>query len=230
MGQIIKAVLWDMDGTLADTGELHYQTWKHALEGLGIELSRELFTTTFGMNNHGILERILGEKPSQELVDRISAEKEVEYRNMLQGNVKLLPGVKDWLDWLLENHIHQAVASSAPKENIDVFVDELHLRPYFDALVPGFNLPGKPNPDIFLLAAKLISVEPKHCLVIEDAVAGVEAARRAGMSCLAVTTTNPREALTQANLVVDTLDQLHPGEIINNPEAGIVFPDNPRST
>lgn len=210
----IKGVLWDMDGTLADTGELHFQTWKQALRRIGYELTREKFKVTFGMNNQGILEALLGETPSKELVDRMSKEKEGEYRRMLPGHIRLLPGVRTWLDWFMEHHIPQAVASSAPPENIDAFVDELKIRSYFEILVSGFNMPGKPNPDIFLEAARNIKVQPKECLVIEDAIAGVEAARRAGMTCIAVTTTNPREALLHACQVVDSLDQLHPSVVI----------------
>jgi beta-phosphoglucomutase len=215
----LKAVLWDMDGTLADTGELHFLTWKHALADLGYELSFDKFKATFGMNNQGILETLLGETPTPDLVARISDQKEGEYRILLRGNISLLPGVKDWLDWLHEHDIPQAVASSAPPENIDAFVEELHLRPYFDTLVSGFDMPGKPNPDIFLLAAKRLGMAAENCLVIEDAIAGVEAAQRAGMTCLAVTTTNPREALTHACRVVDTLEEVHPWEIINHRES-----------
>lgn len=215
MGQIIEAVLWDMDGTLADTGELHFQTWKLALADLGYTLSHQKFKETFGMNNHGILETLLGEPPSDELLTRVSDKKEGEYRRMLPGNVSLLPGVQEWLDWLAMHHIPQAIASSAPAENIEVFVDELHLRPYFATLVSGYDMPGKPDPGIFLLAAERLGVNHVACLVVEDSIAGVEAARRAGMSCVAVTTTNPPQALTQADIVVDNLTQLDPSEIIN---------------
>ena len=214
MQQTIEAVLWDMDGTLADTGELHFQTWKSAMKKISYDLAREKFTATFGMNNQDILERLLGKPPTPELVAAISEEKEGEYRRLLPGRVSLLPGIRDWLDWLQAHPLPQAIASSAPQENIDAFVDELHLRPYFAALIAGFDMPGKPEPDIFLLAARRLGVEPDSCLVIEDSIAGVEAARRAGMTCLAVTTTNPRQALSHATLVVDTLAQLDPAEFI----------------
>lgn len=215
MQYLTEAVLWDMDGTLADTGELHYLTWKTALKSIDHDLSWEDFKATFGMNNQGILETVLGETPSAELVQRISDLKEGQYRQLLPGRVRLLPGVKDWLDWVRAQHIPQAIASSAPAENIDAFVDELHLRSYFAALVSGFDMPGKPDPGAFLLAAARLGVEPAHCLVIEDSIAGVEAASRAGMRCLAVTTTNPSQALSRADLVVDNLAELDPGKIIH---------------
>jgi beta-phosphoglucomutase family hydrolase len=210
----IRAVLWDMDGTLADTGELHFRTWRDALQGMGVDLDFEVFRTTFGMNNYDILEKVLGHAPSLELVERITQEKEVAYRQLLPGKISLLPGVKDWLDWLRAHSYPQAIASSAPPENIEAFVDELHLRDYFGALVSGYGMPGKPAPDVFLLAASKLGVPPMHCLVIEDAIAGVQAACRAGMACLAVTTTNPPSALSQADLVVEDLSLVDPEKFI----------------
>ena len=100
------------------------------------------------------------------------------------------------------------MASSAPAANIDVLVDELGLWPYFQAIVSGALLPSKPDPSVFLQAAAAIEIAPSQCLVFEDAVAGVGAARRAGMRCIAVTTTNPAAALADADLVVERLDGL----------------------
>jgi beta-phosphoglucomutase-like phosphatase (HAD superfamily) len=91
---------------------------------------------------------------------------------------------------------------------VEVLVDELGIRRYFDALVTPGDLPGKPDPAVFLLAATQLEVPHYHCIVIEDSIPGIEAARRAGMRTIAVTTTNPPEVLTQADIVVDTLDQL----------------------
>jgi len=119
-----------------------------------------------------------------------------------------LPGVLTWLERLALLGARQVVASSAPPENIEALIDELCLRAYFPVLLSGFDLPGKPQPDTFLKAASLINVPPAQCVVIEDSVAGVEAARRAGMKCIAVTTTNPASKLSTAELIVESLDQL----------------------
>jgi beta-phosphoglucomutase len=96
----------------------------------------------------------------------------------------------------------QAIASSAPCENIDALVDELAIRPYFQEIVSGADMPGKPDPAVFLTAARAAGHTACACLVIEDSVAGVTAARRAGMKCLAVTTTNPASRLTQADWIL----------------------------
>jgi len=102
----------------------------------------------------------------------------------------------------------QAIASSAPPENIDVLVAELEIGRHFDALISGFDIPGKPDPGVFLKSAQALDTETQNCIVIEDAITGVEGARRAGMMCIAVTTTNPADALAGADYVVESLDQV----------------------
>lgn len=203
-----RAVIWDLDGVLVDTGELHYRSWSQALPAFGLSMTRDLFQATFGMNNAGILTVLLGRKPEPELVQRVSDYKEDAFRAAARGHVQPLPGVKDWLARLRAAGFRQAIGSSAPPANIEVLVDELGLREYFEALVSGFDLPGKPDPAVFLQAAQVLGVSPQRCVVVEDSVAGIEAARRAGMKCIAVATTNSPDALGAADLVVARLDAL----------------------
>jgi beta-phosphoglucomutase-like phosphatase (HAD superfamily) len=116
--------------------------------------------------------------------------------------------VLDWLQRLRDAGYLQSVASSAPAANIDTLVDELGLRDYFEVMVSGVDLPGKPEPALFFKAARLLGVPPEGCVVVEDAVAGVEAAVRAGMKCIAVAATNPAQALGMADVVVEQLSDL----------------------
>jgi beta-phosphoglucomutase family hydrolase len=204
----IQGVLWDLDGVITDTGELHFQTWVTSLAEMGITYTHEMFKATFGMNNAGVLTTLLGHLPEPELLTQISNRKEQLFRDAVRGRAQILPGVRDWLEHLQASGLRQAIASSAPQANIDALIDELRLRDYFGAIVSGFALPGKPDPAVFLKAAELIQVPPENCLVIEDAVPGVQAAKRAGMKCLAVMTTNPRSALSQADVIVERLDQI----------------------
>ncbi len=201
-------VLWDMDGVLVDTGEFHYQSWAEVLHAYDVPFSREFFRGTFGMNNTGILSVLLGEKLTPELLSEISDRKETWFREAVRGHTELLPGVQVWLQRLRDDGTRQGVASSAPMANIDTLVDELGIRDYFDVLVSGEELPGKPEPVLFLKVARLLDVPPARCIVVEDAVAGVEAAKRAGMKCIAVATTNPSSALGMADVVVEQLDAL----------------------
>jgi beta-phosphoglucomutase len=121
----------------------------------------------------------------------ISDRKETWFREAVRGHAEPLPGVRDWLERLQNDGVRQGIASSAPLANIDTLVDELGIRDYFDVLVSGVDLPGKPEPALFLKVACLLDMPPACCIVVEDAVAGVEGAKRAGMKCIAVTTTNP---------------------------------------
>ena len=205
-----RGVLWDMDGVLVDTGEFHFQAWSQALPEFGLQITRQFFLDTFGMNNTNILAKLLGHTPESELLNDISDRKEELFRQAVQGRAQPLPGVRNWLERLQAASFRQAIASSAPKANIDALVDGLGLRPYFAAAVSGAALPGKPDPALFLQVARTLEVAPERCIVVEDAIAGVEAARRAGMKCIAVTTTNPAQALQAADIVVERLDVLPP--------------------
>lgn len=201
-------VLWDLDGVLVDTGRFHYQSWVETLASLGQAFAPETFRATFGMNNHGVLSVVLGRAPTPAELRDVADHKEALFREMVAGQAEPLPGVRDWLGRLQAAGARQAVASSAPQANIDVLVDALSLREYFDALVSGEKMPGKPNPDVFLEAARRLGAPPTRCVVVEDAVAGVAAAKAAGMRCVAVTNTNPGAVLAAADLVVDSLADL----------------------
>jgi HAD superfamily hydrolase (TIGR01509 family) len=167
-----------------------------------------MFRKTFGMNNRLILTTIFEHDLTEKFIQRVSDHKEELFRQSIKGRAQLLPGVGEWLKFFADKGIKQAVASSAPQANIDALLDELGIRASFQAEAAGATLKGKPDPAVFLLAAKLLNVDPAHCLVIEDAVAGVEAAKRAGMRCIAVQTTNPAAKLARADVVVKDLSEL----------------------
>jgi beta-phosphoglucomutase family hydrolase len=212
---VLGAVIWDMDGVLVDTGEFHFQSWVATLPEYGIEFSREDFRTTFGMNNEGILRLFLGERFTKDLYTEISDRKERNFRKTIRGKVQLFTGVLTLLKALRHANISQAVGSSAPYENIDAIVRELKLSPYFQTLVSAVGMPSKPDPSVFLTAAAKLGTPPGDCLVVEDAIAGVEAAHRAGMKCVAVTTTNPASALQRADVIIDHLDNISVADLMD---------------
>jgi len=209
----LKAVLWDLDGVITDSGEIHYQAWIQILTPLGVPFSRETFKSIFGMNNAMALNRIMDPVKDAERIPEIDIEKEALFRERIHGQLALFPGVTTWLTYFKSQGVRQAIASSAPMENIEAMVDEVGIRGFFDALVSGAAIPGKPAPDVFLLAAKTVGVSPADCLVIEDAVAGVEAACRARMKSVAVLTTSPAQELSKASLIVNRLSDLEPGRM-----------------
>jgi beta-phosphoglucomutase len=205
---LLKGILWDMDGVLVDTGEYHYRSWAKVLAEYDLDFSRSFFRDTFGMNNEGVLTALMGESLTPALLAEIGDQKEEAFRNAVSGNARPLPGVVDWLKRLLDAGFQQGIASSAPQENIDALVDQMGLRPYFKVIISGSKMPAKPAPDLFLRVAAQLEVPAERCIVVEDAVAGVEAAVRAGMACVAVTTTNRAEALAGADIVVGQLHDL----------------------
>jgi len=209
------AVLWDMDGVLVDTAELHYLTWKSALAVNGISITRADFNNTFGMNNGQVLTYLLGQAPSKALLEEISDRKEKRFRELVCESSSLYPGAIELLSMLHQAGYSQAVASSAPRENIATILDKFDLGPYFQTTVSGHDLPSKPDPAVFLLAAQSLQIAPGKCIVIEDAFAGIQAARNAGMKCIAVGTTNPIEALGEANLAVNNLEELQLADFQN---------------
>lgn len=202
------AILWDMDGVLADTSQLHFETWERLLTDQGIPFDRQKFHQIYGIKNRELLSILAGKSLEPQRMEWIADQKELAFRQALPGHLCLLPGVLDWLQRFNTWGWRQAIASSAPPENVEALVDELDIRQYFSALVTPGNLPGKPDPTVFLLASSRLGVPPNNCIVIEDSIPGIEAARRAGMRCIAVTTTNPPEALTQVDIVVESMAQL----------------------
>lgn len=197
------AILWDMDGTLIDTKTCHYITWRDVFNKHGYELAPDVFESHFGRNNTTAVPLFLGFDPGPEVLKEWIKEKEAYFREIAPTETHLMPGVETWLKTAQNLGFRQAIASSGPIENIELMVKVFGITSYFDALVSGSDLPAKPEPAVFLKAAQGVEILPERCLVVEDSVAGVNAAKRAGMKCIAVTSTHPREKLTSADAIVD---------------------------
>jgi beta-phosphoglucomutase len=206
-----RAVIWDMDGVLVDSGEFHYLSWRETTRRHGYEYTREEFVSDFGMLNSDILRRLGGPELAEDFIKRLVDEKEDLFLEMVRNKLEPLPGVLPVLQKLHAKGIPMAVASSSPRKNIDAVLGELQITEYFHVVLSVGSMPGKPEPDIFLEAARLLGFPPAECLVIEDSIAGVAAAKSAGMACIAITTTNPSEHLQDADLIIDRYENL-PGE------------------
>jgi beta-phosphoglucomutase len=205
--------IWDVDGTLVDTAELHYAAWVQLAGQLGLPFSRADFEATFGRRNPEILRQLFRRDYSDQEVAALGERKEVLYREAAQRGVDLLPGVQSLLEDLHNAGIRQAIGSSAPRRNVDLILRLTRTERFFDAVVSMEDTQrGKPDPQVFLLAAERLGIAPHRCVVLEDAVAGALAAKAGGMKCIAVTFVGhhgPEKMLAAgADLVVPTLTEV----------------------
>ncbi len=202
----LKAAIWDMDGVIADTAPYHFQAWQDVFREKGVDFTEERFWHYFGQRNDTIIKNILGGSISVDEAKAIANEKEANYRQRVVQNITPLPGAMELIRSLSKEKVKMAIASSAPMENIKLVLDGLGITECFEVIVCGKEvIEGKPSPQIFLLAAKKLGVAPQNCIVFEDAVAGVAAAKKAGMKCLAVTNSHSAASLKEADLIVATL-------------------------
>ena len=201
-----RAVLWDMDGTLVDSEQYHWISWREALRAEGITITHDQFLSGFGQRNDSIITQWLG-APSPQLIAKIGEAKEEIYRTLVrEQGIEPLPGVAKWVRQLLEEGWLQAIATAAPRKNVEVVLEALSATHSFQAIVSAEDVErGKPDPEVYLKAAARLCVLPAQCIVVEDAVAGVEGARSAGMHSIGVSRTGKH---LQADVVVQSLDQL----------------------
>ena len=183
-----RAVLWDMDGTLVDSARFHLQAWQGTLADLGVNVTHERFMETFGRRNDAVIRDLVDPDATPEEIARIANLKETAYRALVvEHRVRPLPGVVAWLERLRAEGWRHAVASSAPHENIRTLLGVMEIGHLFDAAAGDEDVTvGKPDPQVFLIAAEKVGAAPARCIVVEDAPAGVEGGRRAGMRTVGV--------------------------------------------
>ena len=204
-----RAVLWDMDGTLIDSEEFHWISWRDTMASVDITITHEQFLSSFGQRNDSIIPQWLGTAATSDEIERISNSKEERYRDLIRRyGISPLPGVAHWVHRLHKEGWLQAVASAAPRANIDAVLEALSATHVFQAIVSADDVHrGKPDPEVYLLAAARVGVPPERCIVVEDAVAGVEGARRAGIRSIGV---NHDGVPLPADITLRSLDLLAP--------------------
>lgn len=206
-----KGVIFDMDGVLVNSYHAHYESWRILGRHHNQEITEQAFAATFGQTSREIIRGCWGNTISDEQVAQFDQEKEALYRDILRKHFPEMPGVNDLLTSLHDAGFSLAIGSSGPPENVQVVRQCLRVGGLFQASVNGMDVKhGKPEPDIFLAAARKLNLPPNRCAVVEDAPVGVEAARRAGMAVVAITGTVSREQLSAADLVIDDFAGLSP--------------------
>jgi beta-phosphoglucomutase family hydrolase len=199
-----RAFIFDMDGTIVDNMAFHTKSWIAFFERRGMDVDPdEFFLATAGRQGVEIMRNYMGADLSDQDNIALNAEKEAVYRELYEPHLKVIDGFDALIAKAGKQAVSLAVATSAPDENIVFTLDGLDLRRHFHAVVGATDVKrGKPEPDVFLMAAERCGVAPEHCIVFEDAPLGVEAARRAGMRAVVLTTTLPAEAFAQYDNVI----------------------------
>jgi len=196
-----------MDGTLIDSEEFHWISWRNTMANEGIAITREEFLSSFGQRNDSIIPRWLGAASTPERIERIANAKEELYRHLVRRDgISPLPGVAGWLHRLHKEGWLQAIVSAAPRANIEAVLEALWAARLFQGIVSAEDVrQGKPDPEVYLTAASQLGVSPDRCIVVEDAAAGIEGARRAGMRSIGVSHDGQH---LPADVVVQSLDLL----------------------
>ena len=208
-----KAFLFDLNGTMIDDMQFHLKAWYHILnDDLGANVSWEETKSHMYGKNSELLIRIFGkDRFTPEEMDRLSVEKEKRYQQEYKPQLKLLPGLLQFLEKAQAMNIPMAIGSAAILFNIDFVLDNLNIRHFFKAIVSAEDVDiSKPHPETYLKAAQLLGVDPANCLVFEDAPKGVEAAQNAGMPSVVLTTMHEEDEFAVYNNIIRyTKDYTH---------------------
>lgn len=208
------AVLWDVDGTLVDTAELHFQAWVELAREINKPFTRDDFAGTFGWRNPEIIPKLFGREYDEAQITQLGDRKEDLYRAEAAKGVALLPGVQALLEAIARHGGTQAIGSSAPRRNLDLILEITRTAHRFAAIVAMEDTRrGKPDPEVFLMGAKKLGLAPARCIVLEDAPVGIQAAKAGGMRAVGVTFVGHHSAeklrAAGADLVVPSLEQVN---------------------
>jgi beta-phosphoglucomutase family hydrolase len=209
------AALFDWDGVIVDSSRHHEESWNRLAQSEGLRLADGHFQQGFGMKNDVIIPEILRWTTDPDEVRRLSERKERLYRQVVrETGVEPLPGVVKWLRALKRAGVPCVIGSSTHRLNITASLELLGLDAYFREIVSAEDVArGKPDPEVFLTAARRAGMAPSRCVVFEDAPVGIAAARAAGMKVVAVTSTRSARELQGADRVVNQLDELSVSDV-----------------
>lgn len=211
-------IIFDWDGVVIDSAALHEESWERLARETGRPLPADHFTQGFGRKNEWIIEHLLRWTADAAEIHRHSLRKEALYREIVvERGLEPLPGVRVFLERLRDGGVPRCIGSSTHRENITTILGVLGFTEFFPAMVTAEDVShGKPHPEVFLKAAEKINRPPARCIVLEDAYAGIEAARAGGMKVIGVASTHPAAHLTgRVDRVVHRLDELTVGDLVS---------------
>jgi beta-phosphoglucomutase family hydrolase len=209
------AAIFDWDGVILDSSKHHEESWERLAKEEGKILPEGHFLRGFGRRNVEIMRDLLQWSDDLQEIQRLSLRKEELYREVVEDwGIQSLPGVRTWLERLEQAGIPCAIGSSTEQKNVQLGLRLLGLESFFQTAVTAEHVQrGKPAPDVFLQAAEKVGIDPRRCVVFEDAPSGVAAARAAGMKVVGVTTTHPGGHLEGVDREVARLDELKTNEL-----------------
>lgn len=221
-----KGYIFDLDGVLIDSSKIHYLGWKDVINRLGKDVDYETFMASyFGKRGVDTLEMVFGKgRFGDGEARKLSDEIDSNFVNTVAKAGVPIKGAFEFVRKLKDSGERVALATSAPRRNVDAFLDAFSLRGMFGAEVCGDDVTeGKPAPEVFLKAASGLGVDPSGCVVFEDSLPGVTAAKAAGCTCVALLTTSTREVLRKADFFIEdfadeTLKEIIKPEVIHGPK------------
>lgn len=200
--QQYKAFLFDLNGTVIDDMKFHIQSWYEILNNLGATISYEETKLQCYGKNEELLERVFPGRFTAEEIKAMIIEKETRYQENFRPFLKLIDGLDDFLKQVYDSKIKMAIGSAAIPFNIDYIINGLQLHKYFPVVVSAYDVvESKPHPETFLQCAEKLNIAPEDCIVFEDSPKGVEAAARAGMKAVVITTMHTKEEFENDNII-----------------------------
>jgi beta-phosphoglucomutase len=209
-------VIFDMDGVLVDTYQAHFLSWREMAASEGLSMSEEDFARSFGRTSREIIALLWGGRGySPQQIAELDERKEEAFRRLIARDFPAMPGARELIAALAEHGVKMAIGSSGPPANVELVVEHLGCRELLSGVVTGADVTrGKPDPQVFLMAAERLGLPPARCVVVEDAQPGIAAAHAAGAAAIGLVSTGRRhEELSAADLVVDALGELSPPRI-----------------
>lgn len=212
-------LIFDMDGVLVDSAASHLASWRRLGEELGVAFTDDQFFETFGRRNEQVIPMLLGDRFTADEITELGERKEAYYRETMSQDVPVCEGAVDLIRECQSAGVAMAVGSSGHPLNIQLLINSMSVKDAIRTIVSGHDVSnGKPDPEVFLKAAVGLQMPPRHCVVIEDAPSGIEAALNGGFAAVGVTTNQPACRLDHAHVVVGSLTELSAarlGEIVS---------------
>ncbi|MGN6196243.1 MAG: HAD family hydrolase [Ginsengibacter sp.] len=207
---LCKAVIFDMDGTLIDSTKADFLAWQKLFSFYGKSLTYKEYVPLLGIKSAQVVKEFLPLKNDEEIQMALTRKLVFFHEYIAENGIYPVPYADVFLKQIKQLDIPVALATSSRKAKMEMVMTKVELVTLFDAIVTGGDVKnGKPAPDIFIKAAEKLGVRPQDCIVFEDASNGVKAAKNAFMKCVAVSSTQPPEALQEADLIIDTFKDLN---------------------